>query len=408
MCAWPAAYRAGSRIFRGANQNVRGAGFQSPSYLTVVKNPVRSPAANPGYARGEASRDFVDPARNHPGNGPGTDPGRGQPPWIPLPFPGSIIPDPAENLALIGFGPAGAPSYMPGWNQDFTCASITSAFADGPYMAMGFGTCGVVTGSPSTYVPWDGVSNTVSPVVRLTSGIPRQWWNLGRWSRPAGSTAAPVFYRPPIAVPGDPVFEPMPDITTTPAWYNPMAPKPGSPYQPSPTPPPYQDIPNRPRGSPSSPPGGPKYPPEWPDAGYYPPTWGDPTPPRPPWFPPKPPGPGKKDVKIRTFIPRLAQILVGAVTEASDITEALFEALPDHAQRSWRWNGRGWELAKAPSSFPKQANRVWKNFDQINWNEAAKNLLWNAAEDAAFGYIGQKQAGYNARNRTRVGFGPAL
>lgn len=315
--------------------------------------------------------------------------------------------------------PAGPPSYYPGWAQDFKCQQLDWALADpkwvvdGPYNAKGFGTCGTVPGSPGTFDGYDG-GDSFSPVVRVRSGIPRQWWNWGRWSRLPGTVGdPPPFADPPVPYPPArpaPLAPPMAPTPYAPPWFDPFAVPPFTP-QPFPVPPPYPLIPDLPVQRPD------RSPAEQPDRGYEPKP--DPeAPPRPrpapvpspePWHPPtidiepgvkpapgkhykEPPEGGDREKK-GPISGKLADTWLGVMdgmintfTETDDFVAAVYKSLHWSVRR---WKGRDGVWRDRDITTTDRLKRLNEHADKISISRAIYNLAQNHGMDAAVGGIGK-------------------
>lgn len=99
-----------------------------------------------------------------------------------------------------------------------------------------------------------------------------------------------------------------------------------------------------------------------------------------PWLPVRPPGPKVKERKIRMGGYGAINAVVGAATEAVDVVEALWDALPRSAQTR----------EKGKKTTPQQkALDLYKGWPQLDLPAAVKNLLANELKDRAIGTIGQ-------------------
>lgn len=108
------------------------------------------------------------------------------------------------------------------------------------------------------------------------------------------------------------------------------------------------------------------------------------------------PGPGVKERKIRAT--RAAGKIVAAVnqvTEAKDVVEAFYEALPD------KFKPHVGKQVKVQVSFTEKARLVYRHFQDIPAYDALKALADNQAEDRFFGAIGQdlKQGAQSAHEQ---------
>lgn len=131
----------------------------------------------------------------------------------------------------------------------------------------------------------------------------------------------------------------------------------------------------------------------------------------------RPPGPGVKEKKLKVVAPAIAKLLMNGATESCDAIGALFQAIPLKHRLA---NGGTKRLPKGAEKdrknilkkfqdvgCPQQALYVYKYLNEVNANDAVKNLIVNELVDRALGKINQKaNAAYVKANRnTRVGLG---
>lgn len=97
---------------------------------------------------------------------------------------------------------------------------------------------------------------------------------------------------------------------------------------------------------------------------------------------PRPPGKGVKEVKLSSSQVKLLKWAFQA-TEVNDFIEGLYDALPKHCQDANR---------SVMGTGGKSAS-VYRCFDEIDWEQAAVNLVLNQVEDALIGAgMGQVKA----------------
>lgn len=104
-----------------------------------------------------------------------------------------------------------------------------------------------------------------------------------------------------------------------------------------------------------------------------------------------PPGPKVKERKGNAS-PVVAKMLQAAytVTEAKDVVDALWEALPEQIRKATPKTGRTFRNAKVGEGVPyhtimDRAQAIYKNLQHLNLSEAALNLLMNHYEDKLVG-----------------------
>ena len=177
----------------------------------------------------------------------------------------------------------------------------------------------------------------------------------------------------------------VPRFSPAPEWVPPRAVPPGAvpPYTPPPRPGPGRSIPAGPEGTSS---GEPVRPPR-PQRGTLPPR-------------PKPPERGERERKGKAR-ERAARVAAMAFnfTEACDLVDAMFEALPKWVQRGTKEvaKQRLYDRVKKPDWIPGRDDRatgancadkfaaLYYHWDKINVNVAVKNFLKNMIEDALVG-----------------------
>lgn len=91
---------------------------------------------------------------------------------------------------------------------------------------------------------------------------------------------------------------------------------------------------------------------------------------------PKPPEKGTKEIKLKGVPSGLARVIINGATEFHDVINALYKAIPK---------------GKKPPAFSgiARTRAVWNHLDDIDWNEAMKNLVANQIEDFIYGKHGQ-------------------
>lgn len=270
-----------------------------------------------------------------------------------------------------------------GWTNTWTCFGWTGFLANGTrwgyhgdvhdQACIGFQ---AVTSRPP---PWDAAVDNVTYWGK--HGFLNRWYSFQRFSRDVGNTSettendiGPLVITPPRYLPPEQPF-PFPALVPEVVPINvPVA---------DPLPIPYRAIPYRaPR--PHIPPGhsperGPiavRSPRPRPDEGtqVWPPTRRRPR----ARHQPRRPGPNLREPKYSAAGAAGAAVVrfLDQFTEGADYIEALWEALPSHAQTK----------IKGERTLPQtMAQDLWNNWDQIDLNEALINLLKNEIEDRAIG-----------------------
>lgn len=106
---------------------------------------------------------------------------------------------------------------------------------------------------------------------------------------------------------------------------------------------------------------------------------------------PKPPGPGTKEKKVRVPPGLMAAFRAAtATTEAIDLVDALWEALPPKYRKGVKKSGRTDKRARlgegvAYSTPLDKAQHILKNWKHLNPTDAVKNILYNHFEDKVIG-----------------------
>lgn len=123
-------------------------------------------------------------------------------------------------------------------------------------------------------------------------------------------------------------------------------------------------------------------------------------------WPPSPPRRGERERKVRTNLPAgLVNSALNAVTEGADLIDAVYQALPEKLRKR--------EQAKRHGKDPKIGDKLWllwNNYDKVDIEQAAFNVVKEGIEDAVFGRLGQaagrgRRSPYGDYGGTR---GPAL
>lgn len=126
--------------------------------------------------------------------------------------------------------------------------------------------------------------------------------------------------------------------------------------------------------------------------------------PRPGENPDRPPRPREHERKVRVG-GALATALTAAhaATEAADIAEALFEALPAHIRATVPRSGRTQRGARVGEGVRyatpyDRAMHVWRNLQHLNVSQALMNLLRNHLTDLALGRLNAGADRFSNRN----------
>lgn len=123
-----------------------------------------------------------------------------------------------------------------------------------------------------------------------------------------------------------------------------------------------------------------------------------------PYAPPhkqEPPPSYEKERKLSVYsyaggIGTAALAIVGAVGEAGDFLDALYDALPDEVKPKGSWFSARREYL--PPSFTKRMTALYENWDKVDLNAAIDNLVINHYEDKLFGFFGEvAKRGINTR-----------
>lgn len=187
-------------------------------------------------------------------------------------------------------------------------------------------------------------------------------WPLARFTRSPGHVGEPnPQIKPYLPVSPTPQFPVVPQNPTIPVPFRPAWNHPDTNFGPQPM---TESSPDRPR----------------------------PIPPLPgPPHKPRPPGPGEKEKKVRVPAPLMGAFRAAtAVTEAIDLVDALWDALPKKHQKGVKKSGRTDKRARlgegvAYSTPLDKAQHILKNWKHLNPTEAVKNIMYNHFEDKVIG-----------------------
>ena len=123
---------------------------------------------------------------------------------------------------------------------------------------------------------------------------------------------------------------------------------------------------------------------------------------------------GTKEKKLVLAAGKGVGGLVNLVTESADFINAIHKALPPkyRAKRTWHTDPKtGKRYTSAPTVYEK-TKAILEHTDKVDWAQAAKNAINNAAQDAFFGRIGNQMKKANQANKTGLrsnyALGPAL
>lgn len=110
----------------------------------------------------------------------------------------------------------------------------------------------------------------------------------------------------------------------------------------------------------------------------------------------KPPGKDEKESKYKGKVPAPIQKVIGAVTEAMDASEAIFDSLPCKLRRAlMKKGGRAGKNFLTPDEKLQAAYRHW---EKIDINDLAFNIAKMQAEDMIIGAL----SGFEARTRQKA------
>lgn len=113
---------------------------------------------------------------------------------------------------------------------------------------------------------------------------------------------------------------------------------------------------------------------------------------------PTTPEPGEKEKKIKMHTAlRVSLRFVNFVTEAVDLMDALYWALPD-------------KLTSGRHNATQRAQVLWDNIDEVDWNQALENIALNEFQDRILGAAGNRVGKLSRALGRPVGLqaGPAL
>jgi len=98
----------------------------------------------------------------------------------------------------------------------------------------------------------------------------------------------------------------------------------------------------------------------------------------------EPPGRGEKERKGQTFRNSMIPAILGTLTEAGDIIDAFYTAIPAKGTGR-RWKGRDGKWREAAITPQGKLAFIFKHADKIDLTKAFENLAENAAEDFVLG-----------------------
>lgn len=395
------------------------------------KQPGPRPAPKRPAPRPRGPQPFPGPYRQAPVRVPAPGPGRSVPRYS---FPRGLAGKLGRFARLGGalgavvgvvgelqpfFGPHNLAEAIPdGWS---TCCSISGnrEMWAGHTASGCVDTCGYIWQVPAGYTPdallWPGTFNyiTFGPAafgglrfdVHSAHWIPPEWTFPQRWSVPEpGSVPAPYF-------PGlDPNFIPLTPIVPAPTPAQLPKPRPG--YKPAGDPAPDHLV------TPLEPSASPWFPPLRPyeisavtsvtraHGSVSPSASPKPAVSRSPHGV-LPPGPRERERK-RNFTGSGAGAFVWAVanalTEATDVTNAIYKALPPSVRR---FKGRNGKWMDKDIAWQDRAKRIMANLDKVDIDQAMLNILANQMEDFVIGKFSQgaDRANRNLTYRRPLGLG---
>lgn len=131
-----------------------------------------------------------------------------------------------------------------------------------------------------------------------------------------------------------------------------------------------------------------------------------------------PPNKGDRERKARIGSPTLRVVMgiLGALTEAGDLIDAIYKAIPAKGTHR-RWKGRDGKWREAAITPQGKLAFIYANWQKVDISDALWNIVENEAEDRAFGYLGNRlkktyasnhAAGYKPNNMRGFQSGPAL
>lgn len=123
---------------------------------------------------------------------------------------------------------------------------------------------------------------------------------------------------------------------------------------------------------------------------------------------------GTKEKKLVLAAGPKLGALVNFLTEGADFISAVHKALPPkyRAKRTWHTDPKtGKRYTSAPTIYEK-TKAILEHTDKVDWAQAGKNAIANAAEDNFFGRVGNLGKAANKANQTGLRsnymLGPAL
>lgn len=106
----------------------------------------------------------------------------------------------------------------------------------------------------------------------------------------------------------------------------------------------------------------------------------------------KPPDKNTKEKKTKSSGAAAAAVFAAldVVSEASEVVDAIYDALPDDVKKATKQKGRG--LIDQAGQYgidgaDWKAQAIWDNFDKVDWNKALSNVIANEIQDQALGNI---------------------
>lgn len=94
------------------------------------------------------------------------------------------------------------------------------------------------------------------------------------------------------------------------------------------------------------------------------------------------------------------------ISEAAEVVDALYDALPDDVQKRWEKDRESRGLADQAGQYgidgaDWKAQAIWHNAHKIDWDEAIKNIIQNQVEDALYGAAYSAQDDLRGRGKNR-------
>lgn len=106
----------------------------------------------------------------------------------------------------------------------------------------------------------------------------------------------------------------------------------------------------------------------------------------------RPPGPRERERKAKSTMVHMLSIL-DAISEGAEVVDAIYDALPDDVKRKWDRKGRG--LIDNAGQYgidgaDWKLKALWHNWDKVDIDQAARNILANHIQDSVLGSIYRK------------------